>query len=112
MGREGLASDGIAPYRPPIVWYRCGDSFVKAAVLALSALLIATPVFAQAGAAPGGGVGGFSQPQNVPEGSAEPGTNGNGERRICRRIDDTTSRMGSRRVCKTAREWRDYERSF
>lgn len=85
---------------------------MKAAIFALSAFLIATPVFAQAGAAPGGGTGGFNQPQNMPEGSSEAGANENGERRICRRIDDTTSRMGSRRVCKTAREWRDYDRSF
>ncbi len=28
------------------------------------------------------------------------------ERQICRQDEDTTSRMGSKRVCKTAAEWR------
>lgn len=29
-----------------------------------------------------------------------------GERKICRRIDTTGSRLGSQRVCMTEREWR------
>ena len=34
-------------------------------------------------------------------------TSANGERLICRRIaSGTASRMGSRRVCRTAAEWR------
>lgn len=28
------------------------------------------------------------------------------ERMICKRIDATESRMASKRICKTAREWR------
>ena len=33
-------------------------------------------------------------------------TNANGERLICRQIDSTAGRTGSRRVCLTAAEWR------
>lgn len=83
---------------------------MKTLALTLSALIVAAPAFAQGGATPGGSLS--SQARNVPEGSSEPGVDENGERRICRRIDDTSSRMASRRVCKTAREWREYERSF
>ncbi|MGQ0559411.1 MAG: hypothetical protein ACT4OE_07480 [Sphingosinicella sp.] len=34
----------------------------------------------------------------------------NAERRICRRLASTGSRMGSDRVCLTAEQWRQYER--
>ena len=39
--------------------------------------------------------------------STGPGRNEDGERRICRRIDNTQSRMNRRQVCLTAREWRE-----
>jgi hypothetical protein len=29
------------------------------------------------------------------------------EKRICKRIDATESRMASKRVCKTAKQWKD-----
>ena len=45
-----------------------------------------------------------------PEGSQSEGVNEDGERRICRRLQETSSRNASRRVCMTAREWRDYNR--
>ena len=33
------------------------------------------------------------------------------ERKICKREDDTTSRMGSKRICLTASQWRARETS-
>ena len=33
------------------------------------------------------------------------------ERRVCRRFDNTSSRLGRERVCKTAAEWREYDRN-
>lgn len=32
------------------------------------------------------------------------------ERRVCRRFDTTSSRLGRERVCKTAAQWREYDR--
>lgn len=40
--------------------------------------------------------------QNLPQTR----TNANGERLVCRQIDSSTGRTGSRRVCLTAAEWR------
>jgi hypothetical protein len=39
-----------------------------------------------------------------------PGVNANGERRICRRLETTRSHM-QRRLCMTAREWREFGES-
>ena len=39
--------------------------------------------------------------------SAGQGRTEDGERRICRRIENTTSRMNRRQLCLTAREWRE-----
>ncbi len=39
--------------------------------------------------------------------SGTAGRDENGERRICRRIDNSQSRMNRRQVCLTAREWRE-----
>ena len=33
------------------------------------------------------------------------------ERMICRRFDNTSSRLGRERVCKTAAQWRAYDRN-
>jgi hypothetical protein len=33
------------------------------------------------------------------------------ERRICRRAETTATRLGDRRVCMTARQWRDHDRN-
>jgi len=38
--------------------------------------------------------------------ATQDGTNAHGERLICRRIESSTNRTGSRRVCLSAREWR------
>ena len=84
---------------------------MKIYVALISSLLLASPALAQAsevmsgsGAALEGGSG------DAPEGSSTSGVNDDGERRICRRVEtDTSSRMTTRRVCLTAREWRQQQ---
>ena len=34
------------------------------------------------------------------------------EKKVCKRIPSTTSRMGSEKVCMTAAEWKKQENSF
>ncbi len=48
---------------------------------------------------------------DLPEGPSTGEPTADGERRICRRIDTTESRVGRRRVCLTAREWRERDAS-
>ena len=81
---------------------------MKLAVLAVASLLIATPAVAQVtGASGSNGSNIETGQQNLPEGATEGGRNSNGERLICRRVEaGSSSRMATRRVCLTAREWR------
>ena len=54
----------------------------------------------------------LSERGDLPEstGSDEPAADG--ERRICRRIEiATSSRMSTRRICRTAAEWREAQRA-
>ena len=83
---------------------------MRFAVVALSALLVASPAVAFAQSNSNSGVAVRSS-NDGPQGSSEAGTNENGERRICRRIESSANRSSSRRVCMTQREWRDYNRS-
>lgn len=83
---------------------------MKVLVFAVSAVFLATPAFAQDSQSPSA----TSQPRNTeaqtdPAGGSQAGVPV-GERRVCRRIDDTGSRIGGRRVCMTNREWREYDR--
>jgi hypothetical protein len=82
---------------------------MKLAVLAVASLLIATPALAQVtGASGSNGSTIETGQQNLPEGASEGGRNANGERLICRRVEaGSSSRMSTRRVCLTAREWRE-----
>jgi hypothetical protein len=80
---------------------------VKLLIASIAAALIAAPAFAE----PSGTVNGTGPeqqtgmaPENASSGEAE------GERRICRRVANTETRMSSRRMCLTAREWRDFNR--
>lgn len=83
---------------------------MKVFVALLSGLLAAAPAFAQ------------TEPTSVTAdhgaGSATSDsrhtgdTNADGERLICRtQSSSSTSRMASRRVCRTAAEWREISRS-
>ena len=84
---------------------------MRFAIVGLSALLVASPALAlgQSGAVGGSSVRSTNE---GPQGPSEAGAGENGERRICRRIDSTANRTSARRVCLTAREWRDYDRSI
>lgn len=84
----------------------------------LAAIIVAAALAAQAPAGGTGGhgtdsttlrgsgmaiQGGWEQEQTLPQTR----TNANGERLVCRRIEAAVGRAGSRRVCLTAREWRE-----
>ena len=43
--------------------------------------------------------------------AAAPAATADGDRRICRRVDRTGSRMGRDQLCMTARQWREYNRN-
>lgn len=78
---------------------------MKALVLLVSGLIVAAPAVAQ----DGGATGGDSQPTAARSDASETPA---AERRICRQVEaHTGSRLnGKRKVCMTAREWRDYDR--
>jgi hypothetical protein len=80
---------------------------MKACIAAVAAIALAAPVAAQdmTGSQPTRSTG------STPQGSSQPGTDGNGERLTCRRIEQTGNRAAARRVCMTDREWRAYDRS-
>ncbi len=77
---------------------------MKIALASFAALtLLASPAAAQIASGANGQSSG-----SVPQGSATGGTNANGERLICRRLEDTGTRMAAHRVCMTQREWTVY----
>lgn len=82
---------------------------MKAFVVAMSFLVLATPAAAQDRPRSGLDHGG----ERTPSDTAHSGdVNEQGERLICRRISDlSTSRMASRRVCRTAEQWRQAARN-
>ena len=84
---------------------------MKALVAAVSFLVLASPAVAQMEGRPGGTLDHGSS--NQPGDSARTGNfNEQGERLICRTISDSsTSRMASRRVCRTAEQWRAISRA-
>jgi hypothetical protein len=82
--------------------------YMKALVAALSLFALSSPALAQDGSGTAAGRGSDATP-------ADSRQNGDGnaqsERRICRSMaDDSTSRMGARRVCRTESEWREAAR--
>jgi len=83
---------------------------MRFAVVALSALLVASPALAQGQSNSGGAS--VRSSNDGPQGASEGGVNENGERRICRRIESSANRTSARRVCKTAAEWRAYSREI
>ena len=85
-------------------------------VALISSALVAAPAFAQtAGGVMGGSGAGLTEHPGPSENNAdagEPGTAPNGERLICRRINTTTgSRLRTRKVCRTAQQWRAEQRA-
>ena len=84
---------------------------MKQLVAFVCVLLMAAPVAAQTGTMQGSGAALTSPKGDEPEGPQTAGVNEDGERRICRRLESTGSRNASRRLCLTAREWREYNRN-
>lgn len=81
---------------------------MKALAAALTLFALSSPAFAQDGPRTAAGRGTDETPVTSDQsGDSE----AQGERRICRRTEaDSGSRMGTRRVCRTASEWRDAAR--
>ena len=86
---------------------------MKMIVALASVALFASPVFAQGGSGPvSGSAGELATQTDIPESTGHAGQNADGERRICRRIEtDSSTRRASRRVCRTAQEWRQAQRT-
>lgn len=89
---------------------------MRAFVVAISGLLLAFPALAQTSGLSGGSSTGLAEQSDLPESSgpgASAGTDSpDGERRICRPVEaPTSSRIATRRVCKTAEEWRAAQRA-
>lgn len=85
---------------------------MKLSFLLASGLILTTPAFAQTSGGVMSGSGAIldSGPDTLPEGS-EDSESDDGERRICRRVEtDSASRMATRRLCLTARQWREHQR--
>lgn len=87
---------------------------MKAFVAAASCLLIASPVFGQYGtSSPGAGIGArdvIDRPQgpNSVEAGSGVGVAASDGPLICRRVEiESSSRMATRRLCLTARKWRE-----
>jgi hypothetical protein len=87
---------------------------MKFVMIAAAAVLVAGPAFAQSagmGASAGGSGASLSDQADIPSGPST-AANANGEHLICRRIPtDSSSHMGSRRVCLTAEGWRQQQRT-
>jgi len=87
---------------------------MKAFVALISGVLLASPALAQSmdGGPSGSGAGLAAENQDVPESTGTASEqSADDERRICRRVETTSaSRMATRRVCRTAAEWRTAQR--
>lgn len=87
---------------------------MKLIVALISSALVAAPAFAQtSGGVMSGSGAELSESRDTPESTSDAGTaEADGERRICRRVETgSSSRMSTRRVCKTAEEWRAAQRA-
>lgn len=81
---------------------------MKTLFVAVSLLFVSSAAMAQIGTA-GSAQRDVTQPRETVSSSSQDSGEAV-ERRICRQIDVTGSRLGSRRVCMTRSQWRDYER--
>ena len=86
---------------------------MKMFVAFASLVLMTSPAFAQSGSTSvSGSAGELATQGDTPESTGHAGQNADGERRICRRVETgSQSRMTSRRVCRTAEEWREAQRA-
>lgn len=86
---------------------------MRAFVVAISCLFVAAPAFAQSSTGSvSGSAAELTERGDIPESSGPSGADAaGGERRICRRVGtESSSRMATRRVCRTAQEWRAAQR--
>ena len=86
---------------------------MKVLVAFASFVFVASPALAQGGSGQvSGSAGELATQGSTPESTGSGGQGADGERRICRRIETgSQSRMTSRRVCRTAEEWREAQRA-
>jgi hypothetical protein len=86
---------------------------MKALVALISGAFLASSALAQTpDAGPTGNGNEVAERADAPESGASEAPEAVDERRICRRVDgDVSSRLSSRRVCRTAAEWRRSNRS-
>ena len=81
---------------------------MKLGVLALAMIAGSSAAYGQQGTMVGSGAALTEAPATEQEqGPSAGGRDENGDRRICRRIENTQSRMNRRQLCLTAREWRE-----
>lgn len=82
---------------------------MKKFMVALCVLFASGPALAQTQMS-GSGAMLAGSASDEPEGPSTNEPTADGERRICRRIETSESRVGRRRLCLTAAEWRDRAR--
>ena len=87
---------------------------VKSVYVALAMLVASSAAYGQQGTMTGSGAAltdapiAITEAENAAENArAAEAAEQNGERLICRRIANSTTRMGRRQVCLTARQWRE-----
>lgn len=84
---------------------------MKLLIVAAAAFAIALPASAQITGNTGSGGAGVQTGQEAPDGRCARGQTVNGERCLCRRIEvESSSRMSLRTVCRTASQWREWDR--
>jgi len=89
-----------------------GDLVMKIWISAAAALLIAAPAAGAQVTGASGSVGSqIETGQAAPEGQCQRGQMVNGERCVCRRVQNMSStRTSVRNTCMTAKQWKQWER--
>ena len=82
---------------------------MKTLFVAVSLFFASSAAMAQIGTA-GSAQRDVSEPRETVSSSNSQDSGEAAERRICRQIDVTGSRLGSRRVCMTRSQWREFDR--
>lgn len=84
---------------------------MKLLISAVAVVAFALPAAAQITGNSGSGGAGVQTGQAVPDGQCVRGQTVNGDRCICRRIEvESSSRMSLRTICRTAGQWRQWDR--
>lgn len=84
---------------------------MKAIAVAICVFLTAAPAMAQMSGTTGGSGGQMRSNSDEQDVNDPAPATSNGERLICRRVDPPSgSRVSTRRVCRTAEQWREAQR--